>query len=50
MDWGEFVVDLIVRFRDDTSYDVVEQFNRLQQTSNLETYIDDFENLRSLMM
>ncbi|KAL8108056.1 hypothetical protein AgCh_024478 [Apium graveolens] len=28
----------------------VEQFNKLQQTISLETYIDDFENLRSVML
>ncbi|KAL8100580.1 hypothetical protein AgCh_032728 [Apium graveolens] len=29
--------------------DIVEQFNKLQQTGSIETYIDEFDNLRSLM-
>ena len=50
VDWGEFVIDLSARFKDDISHDIVEQFNKLQQYTTLEEYIDDFENLRSLLL
>ncbi|XP_074336044.1 uncharacterized protein LOC141673210 [Apium graveolens] len=50
VDWGEFVIDLSARFRDEVGHDVVEQFNKLQQFTSLEAYIDDFENLRSLLL
>ena len=44
------MIDLSARFRDEASHDIVEQFNKLQQYSSLEVYIDDFENLRSLLL
>lgn len=50
VDWGEFVIDLSARFRDEIGHDIVEQFNKLQQVNSLEAYIDDFENLRSLLL
>lgn len=49
VDWDDFIVDLTARFRDDTSVNIVEQFNNLCQQDSLETYIDEFENLRSVM-
>ncbi|XP_021859476.2 uncharacterized protein [Spinacia oleracea] len=50
VDWNDFVADLYVRFRDNSAHNVVENFNKLQQTGALEDYIDEFENLRSNMM
>ncbi|XP_063948159.1 uncharacterized protein LOC135152240 [Daucus carota subsp. sativus] len=50
VDWDDFIIDLIARFRDDGPGKIVEQFNRLQQTGPLEDYIDEFENARSLML
>lgn len=44
------MADLTTSFRDEVGHDIVEQFNRLQQFSSLESYIDEFENLRSLML
>uniref|UniRef100_A0A803MB64 Chromo domain-containing protein n=1 Tax=Chenopodium quinoa TaxID=63459 RepID=A0A803MB64_CHEQI len=43
VDWNDFVVDLYARFQDDSALDVVEQFNRLQQSGSIEDYIDEFE-------
>lgn len=49
VDWSEFVIDLSARFKDEIGLSVVEQFNKLQQTGSIEDYIDEFDNLRSLM-
>lgn len=49
VEWSEFVIDLSARFKDDLTSNVVEKFNRLQQTSTIENYIDEFDNLRSLL-
>uniref|UniRef100_A0A803MBH9 Ty3 transposon capsid-like protein domain-containing protein n=1 Tax=Chenopodium quinoa TaxID=63459 RepID=A0A803MBH9_CHEQI len=50
VDWNDFVVDLYARFRDNSTLDAVEQFNKLQQIGSIEEYIDEFENLRSILM
>ncbi|XP_074369113.1 uncharacterized protein LOC141709470 [Apium graveolens] len=50
VNWDKFIVDVTSRFRDESGFNIVEQFNKLQQTDSLETYIDDFENLRSVML
>lgn len=50
VDWAEFVVDLSARFKDDTTFNVVEQFNKLHQIDSLETYIDEFEDLSSVIL
>ncbi|XP_056695073.1 uncharacterized protein [Spinacia oleracea] len=50
VDWNDFVADLYARFRDDSAHNVVENFNKLQQNGSLEEYINEFENLRSIMM
>ncbi|KAL2931387.1 Retrotransposon-derived protein PEG10 [Bienertia sinuspersici] len=50
IDWNEFMIDVSNRFKDDVGCHVVEKFNRLQQSDSLESYIDEFENLRSLML
>ncbi|XP_056698524.1 uncharacterized protein [Spinacia oleracea] len=50
VDWNDFVADLYARFRDSSAQNVVENFNKLQQTGLLEDYVDEFENLRSIMM
>ena len=50
VEWDDFIIDLVARFRDDGASKVVEQFNKLQQTGQLEDYIDEFENIRSLML
>lgn len=49
MEWSEFVIDLIARFKDDIGLSVVDQFNKLQQLGSIEEDIDEFDNLRSLM-
>ncbi|XP_017227846.1 uncharacterized protein LOC108203433 [Daucus carota subsp. sativus] len=49
VDWTEFVMDLSARFKDDSSLNVVEHFNKFQQTGSIEDYIDEFDNSRSLM-
>ncbi|KAK9715885.1 hypothetical protein RND81_06G196600 [Saponaria officinalis] len=50
VDWDTFVVDLMSRFRDDMSHNIVEKFNRLQQTVYLDSYIDEFEGLKGVML
>lgn len=49
VDWNDFVTDLKARFKENTG-SIVEQFNKLQQVGTLEDYIDNFENIRSVMM
>lgn len=49
VEWSEFVIDLIARFKDDIGLSVVDQFNKLQQLGSIEEDIDEFDNLRSLM-
>lgn len=50
VEWDDFIIDLIARFRDDGAGNIVEQFNKLQQTGQLEDYIDEFEGVRSMML
>lgn len=50
VDWSDFVIELNARFKDSTANNVVEQFNKLQQGESLESYIDEFEHLRSIMI
>ncbi|XP_074377058.1 uncharacterized protein LOC141718578 [Apium graveolens] len=50
VDWNDFVIDLNARFKDETGINAVEQFNKLQQHDSIELYIDEFENLRALML
>lgn len=50
VDWNDFVIDLNDRFKDEFGVNVVEQFNKLQQHDSLEVYINEFENLRAIMM
>lgn len=42
VDWNDFIIDLYDRFQE---FNVVEDFNKLQHTSNIESYIDEFENV-----
>ena len=50
VEWGVFTSDLTARFRDETGINIVEQFNKLTQQDSLEKYIDDFEDLRAVML
>ena len=50
MNWNSFVIDLTPRSKNDLGLNVVEEFNKLQQHDSLETYIDQFENLRAIML
>lgn len=47
--WSEFIMDLDAKFKDELGDSVVKQFNRLQQKGFLESYIDEFESLKSVM-
>lgn len=49
VDWDEFKLDVVARFKDDNVSNVVENFNKLSQLTSLEDYIDDFENLRCVL-
>ncbi|XP_074327433.1 uncharacterized protein LOC141665350 [Apium graveolens] len=48
--WDEFIVDVTGRFRDESGSNIVELFNKLHQIDDLEAYVDEFENLRSVML
>ncbi|VFQ80250.1 unnamed protein product [Cuscuta campestris] len=48
--WHEFIIDLSARFRDDRGHNVVEQFKKLEQKGSLEDYIDEFEDLRFVLV
>ncbi|CAH9082507.1 unnamed protein product [Cuscuta epithymum] len=49
VDWQEFEADLYARFKDDSEKDVVERFYRCQQKSSIDAYIDEFEELKSII-
>lgn len=38
-DWNDFVIDVNARFRDEFETNVVQEFNGLQQTDSIESYI-----------
>ncbi|XP_056690258.1 uncharacterized protein [Spinacia oleracea] len=46
VDWGEFCLDLSSRCKDSRGTNTVEQFNKLQETDSIETYLDNFEHLK----
>ncbi|VFQ78679.1 unnamed protein product [Cuscuta campestris] len=48
--WDEFVMDLGARFNEDDHNDIVEEFNKLCQTGDLEEYVDKFEELKGLLL
>ncbi|VFQ74021.1 unnamed protein product [Cuscuta campestris] len=48
--WHEFIMDVNARFRDDKGENVVEQFKKLEQKGSLESYVDEFEDLRSILV
>ena len=48
--WEEFSEKLCEQFGERSMMDVVEEFNKLRQTSNVESYQKCFEELRSLMI
>ncbi|VFQ73829.1 unnamed protein product, partial [Cuscuta campestris] len=48
--WDEFVMDLGARFKEDDHNDIVEEFNKLCQTGDLEEYVDKFEELKGLLL
>uniref|UniRef100_A0A803N919 Retrotransposon gag domain-containing protein n=1 Tax=Chenopodium quinoa TaxID=63459 RepID=A0A803N919_CHEQI len=41
VDWNDFVIDVTSRFKDDKGLNVVEEFNKLQRTSSIESYVDE---------
>ena len=47
--WEDFVVDICARFRDELGSQVVEDFNKLNQTRSIDEYLERFEELKSLM-
>lgn len=50
VEWGVFTVDLTSRLKEENGNNIVEQFNKLMQNDSLEKYIDDFEDLRAVMI
>ncbi|XP_056698640.1 uncharacterized protein [Spinacia oleracea] len=47
VDWGKFCLDLMARFRDNRGSSTVEKFNKLKQSDSIDSYLDEFEDLRS---
>ncbi|XP_056683030.1 uncharacterized protein [Spinacia oleracea] len=47
VEWHEFCLDLAARFKDTRGTNSVEKFNKLTQTDSIETYLDEFEDLKS---
>lgn len=47
VEWPEFVLDLAARFKDDRGVNFVQKFNKLEQTDSIESYLDEFEDLKS---
>ncbi|XP_074303743.1 uncharacterized protein LOC141638224 [Silene latifolia] len=50
IEWETFVTDLYARFPDNHENNVVELFNKLEQTGSLEDYVDKFESLKAFML
>ena len=48
--WEEFILDICVRFRANLGSKVVEDFNQLHQSSSLEDYLAQFEELKALLL
>ncbi|KAL4278717.1 hypothetical protein GQ457_03G025020 [Hibiscus cannabinus] len=48
--WQEFVSDICHRFTDKLHADVIEEFNKLHQTSSVEDYQERFEALQPFML
>lgn len=48
--WSEFIIDLCARFRDDHGEYAVEQFKKLCQKGSIEECLDEFEEMRALLM
>jgi len=46
---GRFCGDVCARFRDELGNQVVEEFNKLNQTGSIDEYLERFEELKSLM-
>lgn len=46
VDWPEFVMDLSARFKDERGVNSVEKFNKLEQTDTIESYLDEFKELK----
>ena len=49
VEWTDFVLAVVARFRDNSGENAVERFNKLSQIGTIESYIDEFEKYRSLM-
>ncbi|CAO2813904.1 unnamed protein product [Amaranthus hypochondriacus] len=47
--WVQFTIAVRARFLDDSLDKIVENFNKLTKTGNLEEYIDSFEYYRALL-
>ena len=50
VDWHDFVIDVSTHFRYERGMNVVEEFNKLQHTDSIESYVDEFENLKSIIL
>ncbi|KAG8386103.1 hypothetical protein BUALT_Bualt03G0114200 [Buddleja alternifolia] len=48
--WAQFTTAILERFDEHDHELVVGEFNKLQQTSNISTYLERFEELKSYML
>lgn len=44
--WGELCLDVTTRFKDVRGSNTMEQLNKLRQTDSIESYLDEFEDLK----
>lgn len=50
VDWEDFLGDLCDGFKEEIGSNVVEEFNKLNQTGTIDDYLDAFGNLKGLML
>jgi len=48
--WSVFIEDLCDRFGVEHLDDIVEEFNRLEQTESLDMFLNKFEDLKTQML
>lgn len=47
---NSYMIGVSARFKCEVGYNVVERFNKSQKVDSLEKYINEFENLKALML
>jgi len=50
VEWSDFIVDVCSRFKEELGTRVIEDFHNLQQWGMVDSYLEKFEELKSLML